>query len=84
MPLSINEKKIAVDELQEIANKASSAIVADYHGTSVSELTKLRQNTRNSSVHLKVIPNTLAKRALKDTKFSCFEELLVGPSILVF
>ena len=84
MPLSINEKKIAVDELQEIANKASSAIVADYHGTSVSELTKLRQNARNSSVHLKVIPNTLAKRALKDTKFSCFEELLVGPSILVF
>ena len=84
MPASINEKKIAVDKLHEIANKASSALVANYHGTSVSELTKLRENARDSSVHIKVIRNTLAKRALKDTKFSCFDELLVGPSILVF
>ena len=84
MPASINEKKIAVDKLHEIANKASSALVANYHGTSVSELTKLRENARDSSVHIKVIRNTLAKRALKDTKFSWFDELLVGPSILVF
>ena len=55
MPASINEKKIAVDKLHEIANKASSALVANYHGTSVSELTKLRENARDSSVHIKVI-----------------------------
>ena len=67
MPASINEKKIAVDKLHEIANKASSALVANHHGTSVSELTKLRENARDSSVHIKVIRNTLAKRALKDT-----------------
>ena len=84
MPMQINDKKLAVEELNEIANKAISAIAADYHGTSVSELTKLREDARNSSVYLKVIRNTLAKRALTGTKFSCFDELLVGPTILAF
>ena len=84
MPMRIDDKKIAVEELHKIANKATSAVAADYHGTSVSELTKLRENARNSSVHLKVIRNTLARKALSDTKFSCFDELLVGPTILAF
>ena len=84
MPMRIDDKKIAVEELNEVANKAVSAIAADYHGTTVSELTKLRQEARDSSVHLKVIRNTLAKRALNDTKFSCFEDLLVGPTMLAF
>ena len=84
MPLRIIEKKIVVDELHKIANEASSAIAADYHGCSVAELTKFRENARNSSVHLKVIRNTLARKALIDTKFSCFEDLLVGPTILAF
>jgi len=84
MPMRIDDKKLAVKELNEIANKAISAVVADYHGTSVSELTKLREEARNSSVHLKVIRNTLAKKALTDTKFSCLDELLVGPTILAF
>ena len=84
MPMRIDDKKVAVKELNEIANKAISAVAADYHGTSVSELTKLREEARNSSVHLKVIRNTLAKKALTDTKFSCLDELLVGPTILAF
>ena len=84
MPMRINDKKIAVEELHDIAAKATSAVAANYHGSSVSEMTKLRENARNSSVHLKVIRNTLAKKALSDTKFSCFDELLVGPTILAF
>tara|TARA_B100001123_G_scaffold435481_1_gene564116 strand:- start:6894 stop:7427 length:534 start_codon:yes stop_codon:yes gene_type:complete len=84
MPMRIEDKKIAIKNLHEIATKATSAIAADYHGTSVSELTKLRETARKSSVHLKVIRNTLAKKALAETKFSCFEELLVGPTILAF
>mgnify|MGYP001223098990 CR=1 FL=1 len=84
MPMRINDKKVAIEELHEVANKAISAIAADYHGTSVSELTTLREEARNASVHLKVIRNTLAKRALTDTKFSCLDELLVGPTILAF
>ena len=84
MPMRIDDKKIAINELNEIANRATSAIAADYHGTSVTELTKLRETARNSSVYLKVIRNTLARKALTDTKFSCFEELLVGPTMLAF
>ena len=84
MPMRIDDKKVAVEGLQEIANKAVSAVAADYHGTSVSELTALRQEARESEVHLKVIRNTLAKKALSDTKFSCFEDLLVGPTMLAF
>ena len=80
MPLRVNEKKIVVDELRRIANEASSAVAADYHGCSVVELTKFRKNARNSSVHLKVIRNTLARKALMDTKFSCFEDLLIANS----
>ena len=84
MPMRIDDKKVAVEELQEVANKAVSAVAADYHGTSVSELTALRKEARDSEVHLKVIRNTLARKALSDTKFSCFEDLLVGPTMLAF
>ena len=76
MPMRIDDKKVAVEELKDIANKATSAVAADYHGASVTELTKLRKDARDTSVHLKVIRNTLAKKALTDTKFSCFEDLL--------
>ena len=82
--MRIDDKKIAVEELKDIANKATSAVAADYHGASVTQLTKLRQDARDSSVHLKVIRNTLARKALSDTKFSCFEDLLVGPTMLAF
>jgi len=84
MPMRIDDKKIAVEELQKVANEAVSAIAADYHGTSVAELTQLREDARASAVYVKVIRNTLAKRALSETKFSCFEDLLVGPTMLAF
>ena len=84
MPMRIDDKKVAVEELKDIANNATSAVAADYHGASVTELTKLRKDARDNSVHLKIIRNTLAKRALTDTKFSCFEDLLVGPTMLAF
>lgn len=84
MPMRIDDKKVAVQELKDVANKATSAVAADYHGASVTELTKLRKDARDTSVHLKIIRNTLAKKALTDTKFSCFEDLLVGPTMLAF
>ncbi len=84
MPLRIDEKKLAVKELNEIATSAVSVVAADYHGTSVSEITKLRKDARESEVYLKVIRNTLARKALMETKFSCLDELLVGPTILAF
>ena len=84
MPLSIEEKKSAIDELHKVAKEAVSAVAADYHGTSVAELTKLRKEARRSNIYLKVMRNTLAKRALSETKFSCFDQVLSGPTILAF
>ena len=52
MPLRIDEKKLAVKELNEIATSAVSAVAADYLGTSVSEFTKLRKDARESLVYL--------------------------------
>jgi len=73
MPLRIDEKKLAVKELNEIATSAVSVVAADYHGTSVSEITKLRKDARESEVYLKVIRNTLARKALMETKFSHYQ-----------
>ena len=42
MPMRIDDKKVAVEELKDIANQATSAVAADYHGASVTQLTKLR------------------------------------------
>jgi len=84
MPMRMNDKQIAVQELHEIAEIAVSAVAADYHGSSVSQLTILRQKARESDVHLKVIRNTLAKKALEGTKFNCLDDLLVGPTMLAF
>jgi large subunit ribosomal protein L10 len=84
MPMRMNDKQLAVQELHEIAEIAVSAVAADYHGSSVSQLTILRQKARELDVHLKVIRNTLAKKALEGTKFNCLDDLLVGPTMLAF
>jgi len=70
MPMRIDDKKVAVEELKDIANKATSAVAADYHVASVTELAILRPDARDTSVHLTIIRSTLAKKALTDTKVS--------------
>jgi len=84
MPMRISDKQEAVKKLHDVAEVAISAVAADYHGSSVTELTLLRQKARESDVHLKIIRNTLAKKALKGTKFDCLEDLLIGPTMLAF
>ena len=84
MPMRLEEKKLAVEKLHGIAESAISVVAADYHGSSVSELTLLREKARETQVHLKIIRNTLAKQALKGTRFDCFDDLLVGPTMLAF
>ena len=70
MALLIEDKKQIVAEVNEVASKAFSAVVADYQGLSVEQLTAVR--------------NTLAKRALQDTQFTILNDNLVGPTILAF
>lgn len=84
MPLNIKQKKTVVKEVSEIASTALSAVVADYRGLTVSEMTEFRAKAREKGVYLRVVPNTLAKRAIKDTEFACLDETLSGPNVLVF
>jgi large subunit ribosomal protein L10 len=80
----LEEKKLVVDELKKVADEALSAVVVDYRGTNVPDLTLLRKDASSSSVYLRVIKNTLAKRALEGTKFDSINEILTGPSLFAF
>ncbi len=79
MTLSLAAKKAVVQEVTEVASKAISAVVADYRGLTVNQMTLLRQRARKSSVYLRIVPNTLARRAFEKTEFECLNEHLVGP-----
>ncbi|MFT5133117.1 MAG: large subunit ribosomal protein L10 [Gammaproteobacteria bacterium] len=82
--LNLEQKKVIVGEIAEIATNAPSAIAAEYTGLTVADMTVLRQSAREAGVYLKVVRNTLARRALEDTKFDCMREGLVGPLLLAF
>lgn len=84
MSLNLEQKKVIVGEIAEVASQAPSAVAAEYIGLSVAEMTKLRQNARNAGIYLRVVRNTLARRALEDTKFDCMRDGLVGPLVLAF
>ena len=84
MALRLEDKKAIVAELSDVAKNAISAAAADYRGLSVTQMNELRATARNSGVYLKVIRNTLARRAVKDTDFACLEETFVGPVLLAF
>ena len=84
MALTLERKKAVVEEVAEVARAAFSAIAADYRGLSVAEMTSLRVNARNAGVYLRVVRNTLARRALEGTDFACMREGLTGPLILAF
>lgn len=84
MALSFAEKQAVVAEVSEVAAKAYSAIAAEYRGLTVEELTALRAQARQAGVYLRVVKNTLARRALADTEFACMQEGLTGPLVLAF
>lgn len=84
MALNISEKKDVVKEVSEIASSAQAAVAAEYRGLTVQELSELRSNARNLGVYVKVIKNSLAKIAIKDTNFECMDPSLKGPLIFAF
>lgn len=84
MALNFEQKKAIVAEMADIASKALSAVVSDYRGLTVAEVTELRKKARESNVELRVVRNTLAKRAIAETEFKCLAEVLTGPLILAF
>ncbi|MDX1604881.1 MAG: 50S ribosomal protein L10 [Candidatus Competibacterales bacterium] len=84
MSLTLTEKKAVVAEVSEVARNAHSAITAEYRGLKVSQMTTLRTKARESGVYLRVVKNTLARRALQDTEFDCLRDSLSGPLLLAF
>jgi large subunit ribosomal protein L10 len=82
--LGLEDKKAIVAEVQEAAQNAVSAVIADSRGVSVGDMTTLRKSARENGVWLRVVRNTLAKRALQGTEFECLTDALVGPSIIAF
>ena len=84
MALKLEDKKKFVKEVKAVAGDSITAVVAEYRGLSVVEMTELRKHARNADVYLRVVKNTLARRALKDTKFECMKESLTGPVLLAF
>ena len=84
MPIGLKEKQAIVAEVHETAQAALSAVMADYRGVTVDAMTKLRQSARESGVQVRVIRNTLAKRAFEGTDLECMNEVLTGPCIVAF
>ena len=84
MALRLEDKKTLVTEVNEIAQKAQSVVAAEYRGLSVAKLTELRAKARASKVYMRVVKNTLARRAVAGTPFECVGEKLKGPLILAF
>jgi large subunit ribosomal protein L10 len=82
--LTLEQKKTVVAEVNAVATRAQSAIAAEYAGLTVAQMTDLRTKARSSGVFVKVVKNTLAKRALVGTSFECLQPKLSGPLILVF
>jgi large subunit ribosomal protein L10 len=84
VPLNLEDKRAIVVSVNAIATEALSAVVADYRGLSVSEMTELRKKARETGVYLRVVRNTLAKRAVAGTDYECLNDALVGPTVLAF
>lgn len=84
MTLRLDGKKAIVAEVAEIARQATSVIAAKYSGLTVAQLTELREKARGSGVYMKVIRNTLARRAFEGTQFACMDSALIGPLVLAF
>ncbi|MEJ2566309.1 MAG: 50S ribosomal protein L10 [Gammaproteobacteria bacterium] len=82
--LTREQKEAIVAEVAIVARGAHSAIAAEYRGLSVGQMTKLRQDARNAGVYLRVVRNTLARRALTDTGYACMSDSLKGPLVLAF
>ena len=84
MALRLEDKKTFVKEVNAVAGDALSAVAAEYRGLTVAEMTELRREARNAGVYLRVVKNTLAKRAIEGTEFECMSDTLKGPLLLAF
>ena len=79
MSLNLEQKQAVVAEVSEQIAKAQAVILAEYRSIPVKDMTELRKKARGSGVYLRVLKNTLARRAVADTPFKGLAEKMVGP-----
>ena len=84
MAIQLEGKKAIVAEVNEAASGALSVVLADYRGVDSGNMTALRAKAREQNVYLRVVRNTLAKRAVQGTEFECVNDVLVGPTLFAF
>jgi large subunit ribosomal protein L10 len=81
LSLNIEDKKAVVAEISAEVAKAQTIIVAEYRGIEVASMTQLRKQARESGVYLRVLKNTLARRAVQETPFAGLADKMVGPLV---
>jgi large subunit ribosomal protein L10 len=79
--LNLEEKKAVVKEVAAQVAAAKAIVLAEYRGLEVGNMTELRRQARRSGVYLRVLKNTLARRAVKDTPFAELADKMVGPLV---
>ena len=84
MPLKLDDKKVLVAEVNDIAKRALSAIAAEYRGLTAGKFDLLRTQARDNGIYLHVVKNSLARKAVAGTDFECLTAALVGPIVLGF
>ena len=84
MALRLDDKKALVAQVNDVAQRAHSAVAAEYRGLTAGKMDALRREARDNGVYLHVIKNTLAKRAVEGTDFECLNPALIGPVVLGF
>jgi len=82
--LSLESKKEIVAEVSTVAASALSAVAAEYRGMTVDAMTELRAKAREEGVYIRVVKNSLVKRAVEGTEFECMQDELKGPLIMAF
>jgi large subunit ribosomal protein L10 len=84
MPLNLEDKKALVAEVSAVAATAQSVVAAEYRGLTVAQMTELRAKARKSGVYMRVVKNTLARKAIAGTSFEPIGPKLKGPLVLAF
>ena len=84
MGLNRQDKAAVIAEVSEIVSKSSTMVIAEYRGLSVEAVTKLRAQARKEGVTLRVVKNTLVRRAVEGTEFAGLADQFVGPLVYAF
>ena len=84
MAIRLEDKKAIVAEVNEAAQAALSAVVVDARGVKVSAMTGLRKEAREAGVYVRVVRNTLLRRAVAGTQYEILNDVFTGPTLIAF